>query len=50
MKYNNSQKEAIDQKEGPVLVLAGPGSGKTTVITQRIVSLIEKGVNPRKIL
>ncbi len=50
MKYNNSQTAAIEQGQGPTLVLAGPGSGKTAVITQRTKLLIEKGVNPRKIL
>lgn len=50
MKYNNSQTMAIEQKAGPTLVLAGPGSGKTAVITERTKRLIEKGVNPRKIL
>ncbi len=50
MKYNNSQTMAIEQNQGPTLVLAGPGSGKTAVITQRTKLLIEKGVNPHKIL
>lgn len=50
MKYNDSQIQAIELGEGPALVLAGPGSGKTAVITQRTKRLIEKGVNPRKIL
>ncbi|MFA9465430.1 MAG: ATP-dependent helicase [Velocimicrobium sp.] len=50
MKYNNSQLMAIEHNLGPALVLAGPGSGKTAVITQRTKCLIEKGINPRKIL
>jgi len=50
MKYNNSQTMAIEQNQGPTLVLAGPGSGKTAVISQRTKLLIEKGVNPHKIL
>ncbi len=46
-----SQKEAIQFAEGAMLVLAGPGSGKTHVITQRIRYLIEsKGIHPGKIL
>ena len=35
MVYNKSQSTAIFHKDGPMLVLAGPGSGKTAVITQR---------------
>lgn len=51
MSFNNSQIEAIEHKNGPLLVLAGPGSGKTLVITQRTKYLIERhGVNPASIL
>lgn len=51
MNYNKSQQKAISHKDGPMLVLAGPGSGKTAVITERTVNLIEKyGVNPSNIL
>lgn len=51
MKYNLSQKEAICHGKGPMLVLAGPGSGKTAVITRRTKYLIEEhGVDPRNIL
>ena len=51
MSLNQTQIKAISQKEGPCMVLAGPGSGKTTVITHRIVYLIEKcKVKPEEIL
>ena len=46
-----SQKLAVSHGDGPCLTLAGPGSGKTTVLTRRIRSLIrEKGISPEKIL
>src|SRR5262249_18042885 len=47
---NPSQQEAVNHLEGPLLVLAGPGSGKTRVIARRIVRLIEAGVPPGQIL
>lgn len=51
MKLNTSQKQAVGHKDGPMLVLAGPGSGKTTVITERTRTLIEEhGILPGHIL
>jgi len=47
---NPEQKKAALHKEGPLLVLAGAGAGKTRVITARIFNLIKEGVNPREIL
>lgn len=47
---NNKQMEAVNHKNGPCLVLAGAGSGKTKVLTERIIKLIESGVNPSNIL
>ncbi len=50
MKFNEAQTEALSHRDGPMMVLAGPGSGKTTVITHRIFRLLEAGVSPSGIL
>ena len=50
MDFNQAQMMALEHRDGPMMVLAGPGSGKTTVITHRIKRLLEAGVDPSGIL
>jgi len=47
---NDAQRDAVTYPQGPLLVIAGPGSGKTRVITHRIAWLIEQGTPPWRIL
>ena len=47
---NEAQKDAVNALEGPVLILAGAGTGKTRTVTCRISNMLEQGINPANIL
>ncbi len=47
---NNVQQEVVKEPAGPLLVVAGAGSGKTRVLTQRIAYIIDSGVSPYNVL
>jgi len=47
---NSKQEEAVLHTEGPLLILAGAGAGKTKTITERIVHIVQKGISPASIL
>ncbi|MST80998.1 ATP-dependent helicase [Bilifractor porci] len=50
MQFNEAQQRAVQHRDGPMMVLAGPGSGKTAVVTGRTCRLIEEGISPSSIL
>jgi len=50
IKFNPQQAEAISHREGPMIVLSVAGSGKTMVLTERVIHLIEQGFDPARLL
>ena len=48
--FNEVQKQIANHTEGPVLVIAGPGSGKTKTLVDRVVNLVKKGIAPEAIM
>ena len=50
MPLNQSQNQAVEHRDSPLLIVAGPGSGKTRVIIERIVRLVNSGIKPDEIL
>jgi DNA helicase-2/ATP-dependent DNA helicase PcrA len=47
---NKEQLAAVKQKDGPMIILAGAGSGKTRVLTYKVINLIKEGIDPDNIL
>ena len=47
---NEKQLEAVKNTEGPLLILAGAGAGKTKTITERVVQIIKNGIEPKNVL
>jgi DNA helicase-2/ATP-dependent DNA helicase PcrA len=50
IQFNPQQAEAISHREGPMIVLSVAGSGKTMVLTKRVIHLIEQGFDPARLL
>ena len=50
LRLNPEQRDAVEHGEGPLLILAGAGSGKTRVLTARAARLIEQGLEPTRLL
>ena len=50
VELNSEQRKAVRQIDGPVLILAGAGSGKTATMTHRIAYMVQQGVDPRSIM
>ncbi|MBT4326692.1 MAG: UvrD-helicase domain-containing protein, partial [Candidatus Nitrosopelagicus sp.] len=46
MELNQAQNQAVEHTSSPLLLVAGPGSGKTRVIIERIVRLVNSGIKP----
>lgn len=49
-KLNTGQSKAVSYTSGPLLILAGPGSGKTLTIKEKVLKLIKDGISPDRIL
>ena len=50
IQLNTQQQEAVSHRDGPMIVLSVAGSGKTMVLTERIIHLIENGIDPVRLL
>jgi superfamily I DNA/RNA helicase len=50
LKFNPQQEKAISHQEGPMILLCVAGSGKTRVLTERVIRLIEEGFDPTRLL